>query len=261
MAANARRTLARLALRVRPRCRGARPVRRSAGATGSSQSAASSTASDFAVLTPRQAVRSGSPGTNTTARAGGLSTTSATSRAASRPMRRRPRSFQARTRSRAGPSYSTAARAVRNGSRRPAHSTHRSTGHAVGAPQRPQRGGRRRRRATRHSAQRSASPEPQAPQRVGTNRSSKTDVMDCNWLRVGGRGAPESSLRHGFATAGECLTRGSRAAVCADRGSRSRRGRTPRRSGPPRMPALARARRSAVLRRPDRPRPPSRRVR
>ena len=96
------------------------------------------------------------------------STTTSAARGASR---RSPCSFQARTTARAGPAYTTAARAEAKASRRPAHSRHRSTGHAVGAPQRLHHGGESGRKRARHVAQSASAERRQATQRRGKRRS------------------------------------------------------------------------------------------
>ena len=64
-----------------------------------------------------------------------------------------PRSFHAATTRRAVTSYSIAARACANASRRPLHSRQRRTGHAVGAPHRSQSGGPIRRSFDRQQSQ------------------------------------------------------------------------------------------------------------
>src|SRR5438094_317682 len=90
---------------------------------------------------------------------------------------RRPRSFQARTKGRAGPAYANAATALTKDRRRPAHSRQRSTGQAVGAPQRAQRGGVKGRKDARHAAHSPTAEAPQDTQRGGSRRST-SHAMD-----------------------------------------------------------------------------------
>ena len=89
---------------------------------------------------PRSQARSGSPGTCASTSMSGSEIVSATISAATAARRRCPCSFQDRTNDFAPPSYTTAARARANASRRPEHSTQRRTGHAPGEPQRSQIG-------------------------------------------------------------------------------------------------------------------------
>lgn len=164
-------TFCRRSARGRSRCRLTPGARRSSGRTGIDQRTDNSFASAVAGTCPRLRPRSRSPGTGTSASAFGAGTVSATRRAATCARSRRPRSFHAPTSARAPPSYTSAARALANASRRPAHSAQRRTGHGPGAPQRSQHGGRQRTSRSRHRAQTASPTRPQTPQRRGRSTS------------------------------------------------------------------------------------------
>ena len=164
-------TFWRRSARGRSRCRLTPGVRRSSCRTGIDQRTDNSFASAVAGACPRLRPRSRSPATGTSTSAFGGGTVSATRRAATCARSRRPRSFHAPTSARAPPSYTSAARALANASRRPAHSAQRRTGHGPGAPQRSQHGGRQRTSRSRHRAQTASPTRPQTPQRRGRNTS------------------------------------------------------------------------------------------
>ena len=102
----------------------------------------------------------------------GGGTTLATSVAASRASRRRPRSFHARTSARARASYTTAERAEANASRLPEHSAQRRTGHGPGEPHRSQTGGTSLVSDPRHASHNARPGTSQTAHRSGSTRSS-----------------------------------------------------------------------------------------
>lgn len=101
----------------------------------------------------------------------GRGTVATTSSAATAARSRRPRSFHEATNARAPSSYTSAARALANASRRPLHSAQRRTGHGPGAPHRSQHGGTHRTSRARHVTHTGSPTRPQTPHRRGSNTS------------------------------------------------------------------------------------------
>ena len=164
-------TFLRRAARGRSRWRPTPARRCSSVSSGIDQALASSDARAAAGACPRARPRSRSPGTNEITSPDGLGTV-ATTRSAAMPARsRRPRSFHDVTNARAPSSYTRAARALANASRRPLHSAQRRTGHGPGAPQRSQHGGRHRTSRARHGPQTDSPTLAQTPHRRGTTTS------------------------------------------------------------------------------------------